>query len=179
MPEIGVNIDPAHVLAPAIVGGLLLLWGRKLYWLALGAVGFLLGLWLAQDVLPIVGEEFQLAISFLFGILGAVAAIFVQKIAVKVAGLILGGGGVLWLAAPHLQTLEPWMLWAIVLAGAIFGLILAQALFHSALVLISSLVGANLLSEAFFEASPYKVGIFLALFVVGVLVQSRGRKKGG
>lgn len=172
--DLWLDFDPLHHLAPILIGLLLLVWGRRLYWLALGTVGFLLGSWLAVDVLTLGDRQVELGLGLVFGILGAVAVVLVQKIAIRIAGLILGGGAALWLAEPHQAQLEVWF-WPLVIVGAVIGLILAAALFRWALILISSLAGASLIS-GLFAASPHQIWIFLALFVIGVLLQSRGQR---
>lgn len=167
----------ALALSPILIGALLLLWGKKLYWLALGALGFIVGRWLAQDVLELGRNDLELAISVVLGLLGAFLAIFAQKIAVRLGGFLAGGVLAYALAAPQIAPGPA--LWAALIVGAILGMVLAMLLFSAALVLVSSLVGANLMAHYLFAGSSWEVWAFLVLFGVGVLVQSRGKKSRG
>ena len=176
MQEFLTQYDPRFFLPPLAIGVLLLVWGRSLYWLALGVVGFLLGTWVATDVLNLAGREIELGLGAILGVVGAVFAIFAQQVAIKIAGLIVGGGGVIWLAVPYEQMLGVWI-WPLILLGAFLGLGLANSLFSGGLITISSLVGARMITEALFADSPYQIGICAALCFFGILVQSRGKKK--
>ena len=72
-----------------VLGGSLLLAGRKLFWLLLGAVGFVTGVAVATRFLH--GSELVTIVAAIgLGILFAVLAIFVESVAIGLAGL-LGG----------------------------------------------------------------------------------------
>src|SRR5690348_12988135 len=67
---------------PSIVVGLLLLFlGRKLFWLFVGAVGFLVGVEVAATLFPH-QPDWSLIVGLILGLIGAVIAIFVQKISI-------------------------------------------------------------------------------------------------
>ncbi len=159
-------------LIPLTIGVVLLLWGRKLYWLALAVLGFLVGRWLAGEVVHLESPQLTLAISLLLGIVGAVLAIFAQKIAVRLGGSVVGGGMAFWLAAPHVASLGFW-LWLLVAAGAIVGVILASFVFSAALITVSSLSGARLLAQLCCTNSPREVWVLFILFALGVILQAR------
>ena len=73
-----------------ILGILLLLAGRKLFWLAVGIMGFLTGAHFAQVITP-ANEWAVLAIAFCFGILGAAFAVAFQWVGVLLMGFWGGG----------------------------------------------------------------------------------------
>jgi uncharacterized membrane protein YeaQ/YmgE (transglycosylase-associated protein family) len=155
-----------------VVGGLLLLFGRRLFWLFVGVVGFVLAQRLAGAYL---GGEAGWMTALVVGVVGAVAAVMVQKVVVSVAGLAAGAVGFLWLAEqfgwpPGLPTLI-----GVVLAGAV-GAALLQWLFELGLVALSALVGAALLVQGLGMGEPRGVAL-LVLAVVGALVQLVGRRR--
>ncbi len=166
----------ALTFSPVLIGALLLLWGKRLYWLALGVLGFMVGQWLAQDVLALGRQDLELAISIVLSILGAVLAIFAQKIAIRLGGFLAGGALAFWIATPYQAELGP-ALWVTLIIGAVIGMVLAMFLFSAALILVSSLVGAQLIAHHVFSGPPREIWAFLILFGLGVLVQSRGRKR--
>lgn len=158
------------------VGAVLLLWGRKLYWLALGGLGFFLGLALARQYLE-VDPGFELVVAVAAGIAGAVLAIVAQKIAVTVGGLAIGGFLAYYLALPWAAELG-WGIWVIALVGAVLGVALAAFLFEAALIVVSSLVGATLIAQTLALARMHEAWVFLVLLAAGVMVQSWGRRPG-
>jgi len=170
---------PPQQLIPLLAGILLLLAGRKLFWLALGLAGFAAGLW-AGSRLPLdLDPNLQLAVAVLCGILGALAAALVRKVAIPVAGFLAGGLGASYLAeafAPEIAA-APWLGF---LMGGIFGLLLAALLVNAGLIVISALVGASTILEPFALVGPTAGAAFLGLALVGIAIQSRGwgRRKG-
>jgi len=160
----------------ALLGGVLLVAGRRLFWLFVAGVGFVMGLTLAPRWLPNQPEGIILVAALIFGLLGALLAQFAQKAAISVVGF-LGGG---WLAVGLLRALVgPGgnLQWPAFIVGGIIGVVLLAVLFEWGLVLLSALVGANLLTDALprllpaFDAPVFV--IFLLLFGVGVLIQAR------
>ncbi|MDQ1300995.1 MAG: hypothetical protein QG637_916 [Chloroflexota bacterium] len=160
----------------ALLGGVLLVAGRRLFWLFVAGVGFVIGLSLAPRLLPNQSEGVILVAALAIGLLGALIAQFAQKAAVSIVGF-LGGG---WLALWILRTLAGDVgaaQWVAFVVGGIIGVVLLSTLFEWGLALLSSLVGANLLTSALLRLAPAFDGpvflIFLVLFGVGVLIQAR------
>ncbi len=95
-------------IAAIIAGGLLLIFGRRLFWLFVGVVGFVVAYRLAGAYLGSEGAGWAVAIAA--GVLGGVAAVLVQKLVVTVAGFAAGAVGFVWITeqldwAPGLPTL--------------------------------------------------------------------------
>lgn len=160
----------------ALLGGILLVAGRRLFWLFVAGVGFVIGLSLAPRLLPSQPEEVILVAALIFALLGALIAQFAQKAAISIVGFLGGGWLALWLLrtlAGDVGTLQ----WVAFIVGGIIGIVLLSVLFEWGLVLLSSLIGANLLTDALPRLVPAFDGpvlvIFLALFGVGVLIQAR------
>lgn len=177
------SIFPSYTLADALVlvlGLALLARGRKLYWLALGGLGFLFGLWLARFFVDSMTQGLELGLAFLLGILGAFLAISVQRLAIAVGGFLAGGFGGFWLAGALSHILR-WQselgFWMIAALGALAGLFFAATLFEAALVMVSSFVGAALVvGRSDFEA-PQSSWFFLFLLCLGLLMQSRRERR--
>src|SRR3972149_6375751 len=75
----------------ALLGAALLAFGRKLFWLLVAVIGFMVGFYLAGQFLGDQSGWLILVIALVAGGLGAVLALFLQKIALGLAGF-LGGG---------------------------------------------------------------------------------------
>src|SRR3954452_9789134 len=81
----------ALAVSPGIalgIGAALLVAGRKLFWLFVGAIGFFTAMRLATEVFGGEHSDWVLIGSIVAGLLGAVLAIFVQKVAVGLAGAV-------------------------------------------------------------------------------------------
>jgi hypothetical protein len=150
----------------------LLLFGRKLFWLFVGLIGFVSGIHVATRFFPGQPEWMVLAIALMAGVLGALLALFLQWLAIGLAGFFAGGYIVVRLL--HVSGLATGgMYWVLFLIGGILGLILIIALFHWALIILSSLVGAGLITENIPVAHSGALLLFIVLVIAGILVQSR------
>ncbi len=93
-------------LVNTILGGALLVAGRKLFWLFVGAAGFVTGMQLATSFTQS-SEGLAIIIGLVIGFIFAVLAIFLQRIAIAIAGFLAGGyilttlAGVLGMDAGH------------------------------------------------------------------------------
>lgn len=160
-------------IAALVAGGLLLLFGRRLFWLFVGVIGFVVAYRLAGAYLGGEGEGWIIAVAG--GVLGAVAAVLVQKLAVTLAGFAAGAVGFIWLAEQL-----GWSLGLPALVGALvaglLGAALVRWLFGIGLVALSALAGAALVVEGLGLEEPRGV-VFVILAVVGALVQLSGRRR--
>src|SRR5881409_4443634 len=95
--------DPSMHFSVAIVGALIgiviLLFGRKLFWLCVAAVGFAVGVEIAPHLVNEPSPLLALLIALVFGVLGALLALFLQKVAIAVLGFLAGGKLVTAIAA--------------------------------------------------------------------------------
>ena len=156
------------------VGAVLLLWGRRLYWLALGGLGFVLGLDLARQYLHLdAGAE--LIVAAVAGLAGAFLAVVAQKVAVTVGGFGIGAVLAYTLASPWAADLRSGIWWIAIL-GAVAGVCFAAFLFRAALIVVSSLVGALLITQGLALTQTQESWVLLVLLAVGVMVQSRGKR---
>ena len=174
MQQIFEGYTGTHLLAIAI-GVALLVAGRKLYWLALGGIGFFLGLWAADRFLEVRSTGLELGLAFLLGILGAFLVSAAQRVAIGLGGFFVGGAVAYWTAAwltvPFNWHPGQW-LWLAAILGAIIGTCVAAILFDASLVALSSLLGALLLSRASQIGQPHESWLFLILLLIGMFAQA-------
>lgn len=174
MPQFFASYTATDLFAIA-VGVALLIYGRKLYWLALGAVGFFGGIWLAGRMPGLAASGLGLGGSFLIGVLGAFLAVAAQRMAIGLGGFFIGGAlaywSAAWLAVPLGWQPGPW-LWIAGIFGAISGTLFAAVLFDASLLALTALFGALLVAKASHVGPPYESLLFLILLSVGVIAQS-------
>lgn len=152
-----------------LIGIALLVGGRRLFWLFVGALGFIAGLQLA-GLFPQISEATSLIIGLVFGIVFAVLAIFLQRLAVGIAGFLAGGFFLTTLAGRIGldSNVFPWVLFII---GGMVGVLLVMLLFDWALITFSSIAGALLILQSF-STPPAAGGAILSLLVIaGVIIQ--------
>jgi len=153
-------------LINVVLGGALLLAGRKLFWLFVGAVGFVTGLQLATSFWQ--GPEgLALVFGLIIGVIFALLAIFMQTITIGIAGF-LAGGFILNAMAVMFGLDAGWIIYII---GGLIGLALVIFLFDWAIITLSSLAGASLVVQSFLPEGGAGGIIFTVLFLIGVVVQ--------
>jgi Domain of unknown function (DUF4203) len=164
---------PTNLSVPIIgvlVGAVILLFGRKLFWLFVAAIGFAVGVELAAYFMHDPPVWLTLVAALGLGILGALLAILLQKFAIAVAGFIAGGR----LASAFLATFfidsSHYRGIAFVIGG-IVGALLLLALFDWALIVLSSVEGAHLIGNGIILPQRGAGILFVALVVLGVVVQ--------
>ncbi len=182
------------VIPELVAGALLLVLGRRLFWLFVGAIGFLYGMQLAQRFLPN-SPGTALIAGVVLGIIGALLAILFQRFAVGAAGFLAGGYIALSLATaagllgptpgttPNLPTVVVAGLaalptaglatWIVFIVGGVIGALLVAALFDWALIILSSLAGASLIVQALSIAAGLSFAAFIVLAILGIVGQAR------
>ena len=165
-------------LISVLLGTALLFAGRRLIWLFVGALGFIFGMQLAS-LLPQLSETTVLIVGLVFGVLFAVLAIFLQRLAIGIAGF-LAGGFILttFFAQLGVESLSNWVVYII---GGLVGILLVTLLFDWTLIIFSSMAGAALLLQSFSTQTPAGVLIFFLLSLVGIIIQGglmlRGQRR--
>ena len=162
---------------PFVLGAILLLVGRRLFWLLIATLGFLVAFSLVERLAPESPEPLHWVLAIAAGLVGAVLAIFAQKLAVGAAGMLFGGYATLWILERYSIDLGNWE-WVALVAGGVAAAVLALVVLETALVVLSSILGAGLLVGASRLDGLPAVVLFAVLVIVGVSVQigSRGRK---
>jgi hypothetical protein len=153
-----------------VIGIALLTTGRRLYWVFVGAAGFLFASSLASTFLSSEPEWVALAIALAAGLIGIVLAIFTQRFAVGAAGFLLGGYALASLFFAVGLESTGWM-WLALVGGGIIGLALALAVLDFALIFLSSIAGAKLIVQTIHLNPTTSFVLFAILFGVGVAIQ--------
>ena len=158
------------LIAKIIVGMVILIFGRQIFWLFVGVVGFAVGMSITGVLSAGLPVWAVLAIALFCGLIGAFIAIFLKKGAIALAGLLAGGYIAMGVSLFLGIEIAP-LFWMIFAAGGIVGCVLAVTLFDWALILLSSLAGAVLILEGI-PFNPFgKALLFVALLIAGVLIQ--------
>jgi len=167
---------PIPILS-AIIGAIILLFGRKLFWLCVAAVGFAAGVEVAPHLVHQPSAILALSVALILGFIGALLALFLQKLAIAIMGFLAGGKLALAIAAAFFVQLTA-HLGITFLVGGVIGALLLLVLFDWALIVLSSVVGAYLIQSAITLPSSGSVALFVVLAAIGVVVQAtamRGR----
>lgn len=152
-----------------LLGAALLVAGRKLFWLFIGVIGFLTGVRLAALFWP--GPEWTaILVGILVGILFALLAVFIEALAIGIAGF-LAGGFILTIFTNMLGLNEGLLFWLLFAVGGMIGLLLVMFLFDWALIVLSSLAGSALIVQSLLAESGPASLMFVILFLAGVVVQ--------
>ena len=150
------------------VGIVLLVFGRRLFWLFVGAAGFVAGFEMAQQYLALQPDWLIWGVGILCGFIGILLAIFFQRLAVGLGGFAAGGYIALYLVSLMGAAAIYW----VYLVGGIIGAVLMYLLFDWALILLSSTAGASLIVQSFQWAPPYQLLLYGALIAAGFLFQA-------
>ena len=145
--------------------------GRKLFWLCVAAVGFAAGLQIAPLLVNEASSVLALVIAVVFGILGALLAVFIQKIAIAVLGFLAGGKLATAIAAAFFVQHAQYST-IIFVIGGIIGAILLLAVFGWALIVVSSFIGAYLIQSAIVLPPSGLTLVFIGLAILGIFVQA-------
>src|SRR5438132_12657733 len=89
----------------ALIGAVILFFGRKLFWLCVAAVGFAAGVEIAPHLVHEPSPLLALAVALVLGLIGALLALFLQKVAIAVLGFLAGGKLAGAIAAAFLVTM--------------------------------------------------------------------------
>jgi hypothetical protein len=159
-----------------IIGGALLVFGRRLFWLLVGLLGFLTGFYFASQALSSDLGWLVLIVALVAGVAGALLAVFLQGLAIGVAGF-LGGGIIAFNLLKFLGMGQVDFAWIAFLIGGILGVILIGLVFDWALILLSSLVGAFLIVNALEAGSLLGTILFFVLLLAGIVIQASTRRR--
>ena len=153
-----------------IVGVAILLFGRKLFWLFVAALGFAVGLEIAAYFMKEPPQWMMLLVALGCGVIGALLAILLQKLAIAIAGFV-AGGRIAWALAAAFFVDHAHYRGLTFVIGGILGALLLLALFDWVLILLSSIEGAHLIGNGITLPEKGAMILFIALAVIGVLVQ--------
>ncbi len=152
------------------LGLFLLVLGRKLFWLCVAVLGFLLGIAVAEALLVEQPTWARLLMGLGAGLLGGLLAILAQRVAFAFAGFCAGAYLALSVAAAFGFGGHRTLWFAV---GGVIGALLAARIIDWALIALTSLVGASAIVDAGNLGATTAPLSFVALTVVGIVVQRR------
>ena len=151
-----------------VLGCIVLLAGRNIFWLFIALAGFLVGfelagIWLAEQTLIL---KFTLALGA--GLLGAVLAVVFERLAFALAGFYaMAYLAIILIDRTGLAGGET----LIIVVSGLVGAILAALAMDWAIILLSALVGSAAIVAAFSMAPMIEFAVFIILAVIGIVVQ--------
>lgn len=168
-------MDIITPLLNIVLGIILLTMGKKLYWLLVAVVGFMIGLILATQYIQLDPPWLIYIVAFGAGLIGAVLGFYVQKLAIALGGFIVSGYGAVYLAGLLGIKAEPFN-WMAFIIGGIIGLLLVASMFDWALYILSAWAGSTLVTRTLTEGvglnETLGLIIFFVLFVAGMIIQT-------
>jgi hypothetical protein len=158
-----------------VAGGLLLFFGKRLFWLAAALVAFLFGWQLFGDLL---GPMWSLIVAVVLGIVFAWLAIKFIRIAAYIVGFLAGAAALPLLMGTFGVDMSG--LFLAIIGGAI-GLILVAVAFDWGLILITAWAGASAVTFALQNwvsmDGAFSTVVFLVLMIVGIFWQASRKRK--
>jgi hypothetical protein len=155
-----------------LIGIGLVFFGRKVFWLFVAGIGFVAGLSLANSILQ--GPEWVgIVIGLVIGLLAALLAVFLERFAFGLAGFLAGGYLTLQFLVPLFHLQHGWFPWLAFVVGGIVGIILVGVFLDWALIALSTLAGAALVTQALNLSGGLGLVVFIVLIVIGLVYQAR------
>jgi hypothetical protein len=159
-----------------ILGIALLVIGGRLYWLFLGSIGFVFASDFAEQAIHGQPHSVVLIIAMFAGILGAMLAVFLKKIAVLAGGFVAGGYFLIELLKTFSVRIGDYH-WVLFIVGGLAGAVLMSVAFGWTLIILSSLMGSILILQNFHFGHQLSEMVFICLVILGIAVQSGLIKK--
>lgn len=158
------------------VGIGMLVFGRKVFWLFTGGIGFFIGYNLAPKILPNQSSNVILTIAVVMGLLGIFLAVLLKSAAISIAGFA-AGAYIIYSVIPMINFDLGNFYWVVVIVGGVLGAILAGTMFDWALIILTSASGAVLISETLDLTYPLSAVVLAVLFLIGLIVQGKMKAK--
>ena len=166
------------IIANMLVGFVLLILGKKLFWLFVAAIGFIGASDATARYFSGLPDWQTLIVAALAGFLGAFLAIFFQKVAIFLVGFYAGGYLVVSLFSTLNMALPSALSCALFAIGGLLGALLLYLFFDWTLIVLSSFSGAAFISQTIQTSLVPPVILLTALALAGIVIQGRRLKKG-
>ncbi|MBN1452391.1 MAG: hypothetical protein JW963_15355 [Anaerolineales bacterium] len=105
--------------------------------------------------------------------MAALLAVFLQRFAIGLAGFLAGGYLALQFLVPLFHLQHGWLPWLVFVIGGIIGVILVGVFLDWALIALSTLAGAALVTEALNLSGGLGLVVFIVLIALGLSYQAR------
>lgn len=153
-----------------IFGLILLVFGRKLFWLFVSIVGFLFGMGFAGLIFPDQPQWIQVLFALGAGFFGALVAVLAQRIAFALAGFYGGFYFALILAQSFSQGGNSLVMCTVV---GVIGALIVTLIMDRVIIVLSCLVGAGAVVQSSGLGQGMRIIVFLLLVIIGAFVQTR------
>ena len=117
-------MNSALPIISILIGALILLFGRRLFWLFVAAIGFAIGMQLTPYLVHNPPPWLALAVAIILGIIGAVLALALQKVAIAIGGFLIGGHVATAIATAFVNTHAQYFGLTFIIGGIIGALLL-------------------------------------------------------
>lgn len=164
-------MQPFHILAGVVV----LFFGRALYWALVAVLGFVIGFDLVQELAISDSQMIRLLVAIGVGVLAAGLAVAFQWLAFGLVGFLSGSYLVQAALVRYQIGGDNHALW--ILLGGVVGGVIALMLVDWAVIILSSLAGATLISDEINVDHKTRLMILLGLTIVGVAFQRTRLKR--
>lgn len=154
-----------------LLGIILLMLGKKLFWLFSGAIAFVFGLEFLPLVLRGQSPHIILISALVLSIIAIVLSFLFQKVGLSLAGF-MAGVYVAMSIVNELRVNIPWLPWVLFVVGGMTGIVLTLVLFDLALIFLSSLSGAFLIVQVMKFSLPLTKILFVFLVCIGIATQT-------
>ncbi len=152
-----------------LMGAALLIFGRKYLWIFIAGIVYFITLEFIGDVLSDFPYVLLLFIALVFAASGAFFS-SISNTAVRFLGSFLAGGYLFSLLAPTYVRI-PGQVWVHYTVGGSLGLVLMAAESNWTLVVLSSLIGAIMVTRGISMKPNMLIVSFLAAALAGVIIQ--------
>jgi hypothetical protein len=163
-------MGPSNMIFGVVLGLILLVFGRKLFWLFVAITGFLVGMAVSRAFLPDQPEWVVISVGLGTGLLGALLAVFAERLAFALAGFYAGSYLALVVSQP-LSWDSNSILWFAL--GGVIGAVVASLIMDWAIIVLSCLVGTGAILQTLQLGQTASLIIFVLLMATGVLVQRK------
>ncbi|MFQ5801574.1 MAG: DUF4203 domain-containing protein [Candidatus Methylomirabilales bacterium] len=153
-----------------ICGLILLVCGRKLFWLFVAIMGFLVGMEFTGVMLADRPQWVLLLVALGTGVLGALLAVFAERVAFVLGGFFAGSYLALIVADSFGGGGHSMVLFAV---GGVIGSVFAALIIDWAIIVLSCLVGAAAIVQALDLGQTLSAIVFMVLVSGGTFFQAR------
>lgn len=158
-----------YPIADVVAGALLLTLGRKVFWLFIGIAGFYVGIEVVRVLFAGQPGWLMWIVAVGAGVIGALLAMFFQRVGFALAGFYAGG----YVALAVAERLAPGAIGvASFLIGGVVAAILAVWVMDWAIIVLSCLVGAALIVSSLGLGSLASLLVYAGLVAMGIALQA-------
>jgi|GEM_PF-5029389 len=173
-------LDLNHEILNFIVGFVLIIWGKSLFWLFFTFLSVLYGFNFSEYYLA----DYSIAVKIVPPILSCLFAIGIavglRPLAKAVVG-ILAGGFIAMYVYPDFLTIPYYFPLVYFTAGAVAGFLLNILFYNFGISLLSSFIGSMFIFYPYYDGSlTYNIG-FGSVVIIGIIIQAvlfRSEEKG-